>query len=93
MLAGRSSFGISLGKALLRHSGRLRTVTCAASTSKNRNIELPCLVMCRSRRRFPLDSSSGTRPRRLGHLLARVKALVVADDQHEWFWSKTCSSI
>ena len=50
-------------KYLLRHSGRLRTVTCAASTSKKRNIELPCLVMCPSRRRFPLESSSGTSPR------------------------------
>jgi hypothetical protein len=40
---------------LLRHSGRLRTVTCAASTSKKRSMELPCLVMCPSRRRFPLE--------------------------------------
>jgi hypothetical protein len=50
-------------KYLLRHSGRLRTVTCAASTSRKRIIELPCLVMCPRRRRFPLDSSSGTSPR------------------------------
>ena len=42
---------------------KLRTVTCAASTSRKRIIELPCLVMCPSRRRFPLDSSSGTSPR------------------------------
>ena len=48
---------------LLRQSGRLRTVTCAASTSKKRKIELPCLVMCPSRLRLPLESSSGTRPR------------------------------
>jgi hypothetical protein len=34
----------------------LRTVTCAASTSKKRNSELPCFVMCPSRRRSPLDS-------------------------------------
>src|SRR5258708_25696226 len=50
-------------KYLLRHSGRLRTVTWAASTIKKRNIELPCLVICPSRRRFPLESSSGTSPR------------------------------
>jgi hypothetical protein len=41
----------------------LRTVTCAASTSKKRNRELPCLVMCPSRRRCPLESSNGTSPR------------------------------
>jgi hypothetical protein len=29
------------GQYLLRHSGRLRTVTCAASTSRKRNSELP----------------------------------------------------
>jgi len=38
------------------------TVTCAASTSKKRNSELPCFVMCPNRRRFPLDSSNGTSP-------------------------------
>ena len=38
-------------------------MTCAASTSKKRNIELPCFVMCPSRRRFPLESSNGTSPR------------------------------
>ncbi|MGA8734580.1 MAG: hypothetical protein WB558_11725 [Terriglobales bacterium] len=27
------------------------------------NVELPCLVMCPSRRRFPLESSKGTSPR------------------------------
>ena len=30
---------------------------------QKRIIELPCLVICPSRRRFPLDSSNGTRPR------------------------------
>ena len=40
----------------------LRTVTCAASTSKKRSSELPCLLMCPSRRRSPLDSSDGTSP-------------------------------
>ena len=34
----------------------------AASTSKKRNSALPCLLMCPSRRRSPLDSSDGTRP-------------------------------
>jgi len=37
---------IARWKYLLRHSGLLRTVTCAASTSKKRNRELPCLVIC-----------------------------------------------
>src|SRR5438445_72176 len=41
----------------------LRAVTWAASTSKKRNIELPCLVIWPSRRRFPLESSRGTNPR------------------------------
>jgi hypothetical protein len=54
---------IARWKYLLRHSGMLRTVTCAASTSKKRNSELPCLVICPNRRRSPLDSSSGTSPR------------------------------
>ena len=35
----------------------------AASTNKKRNIELPCLVICPSRLRFPLESSNGTSPR------------------------------
>jgi hypothetical protein len=48
---------------LLRLSGTLRTVTWAASTSKKRIIELPCLVICPNRRRFPLESSNGTSPR------------------------------
>jgi hypothetical protein len=48
---------------LLRHSGRLRAVTWAASTSKKRNIELPCFVIWPSRRRFPLESSKGTNPK------------------------------
>src|SRR5262249_55949994 len=50
-------------KYWLRHSGRLRAVTWAASTSKKRSIELPCFVICPRRRRLPLDSSSGTNPR------------------------------
>jgi hypothetical protein len=45
----------------------MRTVTCAASTSKNR-------------RRFPLDSSNGTSPQIARHLLAAAKALGPADD-------------
>ena len=54
---------ITRWKYLLRHSGMLRTVTWAASTSKKRNIEFPCFVMCPSRRRLPLDFSSGTNPK------------------------------
>ena len=58
-----SALDASRWKYLLRHSWSLRTVTCAASTSKKRNRELPCFVMCPNRRRFPLDSSNGTSPR------------------------------
>ena len=43
--------------------GGCSTVTWAASTSRKRNIELPCLVICPSRLRFPLESSHGTSPR------------------------------
>jgi hypothetical protein len=50
-------------KNLPRHSGSLRTVPWAASTSRKRNSELPCLVMCPRRRRSPLDSSDGTSPK------------------------------
>jgi hypothetical protein len=45
----------------LRHSGRLRVVTYAAST-RRRGGELPCFVICPCRRRFPLESSNGTVP-------------------------------
>jgi hypothetical protein len=54
---------IARWKYLLCHSGSLRTVTCAASTSKNRKRELPRFVICPSRHRSPLDSSNGTSPR------------------------------
>jgi hypothetical protein len=40
----------------------LRAVTWAASTSKKRNMEFPCFLICPSRRRFPLDFSRGTSP-------------------------------
>jgi len=57
-------------------------VTCAASTSKKRTIELPCLVMCPRRRRFPLDFSNGTKP--IGRdLLATLNPFRFSDDQHE----------
>ena len=42
--------------------GMAAPVTCAASTSRNRSSTLPCLLMCPSRRRSPLDSSVGTNP-------------------------------
>ena len=74
---------IARWKYLLRHSGMLRAVTWAASTSKKRNIELPCLVICPSRRRFPLESSKGTNPKISGDLLATLKSLRSPDDQHE----------
>jgi len=52
------------GKTLARRrqSGSVRTVTWAASTSRKRSRELPCLLMWPSRRRSPLDSSDGTSP-------------------------------
>jgi hypothetical protein len=49
-------------KNWLRHCGGLRTVTWAASTSRNRSNELPRLLMCPSRLRSALDSSAGTSP-------------------------------
>src|SRR5262252_920490 len=36
------------------HSGIVRLATCAASTNKKRSRELPCLVICTSRRFSPL---------------------------------------
>src|SRR6267378_5000710 len=42
--------------------GILRAATWADSTNKKRSIELPCLVICPSRRRSPLESSRGTNP-------------------------------
>ena len=46
-------------------------------------MELPCLVMCPNRRRFPLDSSSGTSPQIARHLLATSQSARPADNQHE----------
>src|SRR2546425_4715153 len=47
-------------KPARRQSGSVPTVTWAASTSRKRSRELPCLLMWPSRRRSPLDSSDGT---------------------------------
>ena len=52
-MANLAIFGprrIAMWKYLLRHSGSLRTVTCAASTSRKRSKELPCFVMRPSHR-------------------------------------------
>src|SRR6266851_8004304 len=70
-------------KYLLRHSGMLRAVTWAASTNKKRNIELPCLVICPSRRRFPLESSNGHQSQITRDLLPTLKSFCSPDDQHE----------
>jgi hypothetical protein len=43
-------------------SGWIRTAAWAASTSKKRNKELPCLLMCPSRCLPPLESSLGIIP-------------------------------
>src|SRR5882762_1356143 len=45
-----------------RHSGLLRAAAWAASTSKKRNKELPCLLMCPSRCLPALESSLGIIP-------------------------------
>src|ERR1700716_3573968 len=45
-----------------RHSGLLRAAAWAASTSKNRNKELPCLLMCPKRCLPALESSLGIIP-------------------------------
>ena len=41
----------------------INRVRSTDSTSKKRNIELPCFVIWPSRRRFPLESSKGTNPK------------------------------
>src|SRR5438874_10030561 len=56
-----------------RQSGSVRTVTWAASTSRKRSRELPCLLMWPSRRRSPLDSSDGTSPTLLAICLPQPK--------------------
>src|SRR5882724_7499417 len=45
-----------------RQSGWIRAAAWAASTSKNRNKELPCLLMCPNRCLPPLESSLGIIP-------------------------------
>ena len=45
-----------------RQSGLLRTAACAASTSKKRSNELPCLLMCPNRCLPALESSLGIIP-------------------------------
>src|SRR5579863_4702813 len=45
-----------------RQSALLRVAACAASTSKKRNNELPCLLMCPSLCLPPLESSLGIMP-------------------------------
>src|SRR6266699_2805878 len=46
-----------------RNSGSSRALVCAASTSKQRSIVLPCLLIAPSRWRPPVLSSLGFRPR------------------------------
>ena len=61
--SGVSTIAEAPDRERVRLRGTLRTVTCAASTSRKRSSTLPCLLMCPSRRRSPLDSSDGTSPR------------------------------
>src|SRR5213076_1435667 len=58
-LAIRLSRRMAKWRTRRRQSGSVRTVTWAASTSRKRSRELPCLLMWPSRRRSPLDSSHG----------------------------------
>ena len=74
---------IARWKYLLRHSGSLRTVTCAASTSRKRSSELPCFVMWPSRRRLPAGVFQWHQSEITRDLLAALKPVWSADDQHE----------
>ena len=65
-----------------RQSGWLRTAACAASTSKKRNKELPCLVMCPSRCLPPLEILAGNHPHVVADLLASMKSTWSSNDQH-----------
>ena len=49
-------------KTMLAKLPSLRAAACAASTNKNRNKELPCLLMCPSRCLPALESSHGIIP-------------------------------
>src|SRR5580700_4585168 len=61
-----------------RHSGWIGAAAWAASTSKNRNKELPCLLMC--------PAGTGVLTRNLSYirpdLLAALKPSRSSDDQH-----------
>ena len=54
--AGPRTYFSTIPSALISPS--YSVVRCAASTSRNRSSTLPCLLMCPSRRRSPLDSST-----------------------------------
>src|SRR6267143_4666831 len=63
-------------------SGLLRAAAWAASTSKNRNKELPCLLMCPSRCLPALESSLGIIPTYVPICLPQWNRSGVPDDQH-----------
>jgi hypothetical protein len=63
------------------HSWSLRTVTCAASTSRKRGNELPCFVMCPSRSPLPAGLLQRHRPQITRDLLATLKPIRSPDDQ------------
>ncbi len=68
-------------------------MTWAASTNKKRNRELPCLVICPSRRRFPLESSHGTSPGSLvivsGLELGPPHASLGRNCDHDYYFEPT----
>ena len=70
-------------KNRLRHRVSLRTVTCAASTSKKRNKELPCLLVVSQS--APLSAGIFLRAQTeiAGDLLAAAEAISFPEDEYE----------
>src|SRR5206468_13005183 len=66
-----------------RQSGSVRTVTWAASTSRKRSRELPCLLMWPSRSPIPAGLLRRHQPHIAGDLLGAAKAFRRSDDQFE----------
>jgi len=67
---------------LLRHSGRLRTVTCAASTSEEAQHGTPLFGAVPSAA-IPAGIFQRHQSEIAGYLLAALKAVGFSDDQHE----------
>ena len=67
---------------LLLNPGSKRTAICAASTSSERNMRLPCLVIAPSFCRPPEDLLARNQSQITRHLLASWKPAHVANGQH-----------